>query len=81
MYCLFCLPYDPNATGVSIRFFKDGADNYYVQGNENTVIDLPGSIRKTSPGISCPNCSSALSEVSSRDLLSLLITGLKDLNG
>ena len=32
--------YDPNATDVNIRFFKDGADNYYVQGNENTVIDL-----------------------------------------
>ena len=34
------IDYDPNATGVNIRFFKDGADNYYVQGNENTVIDL-----------------------------------------
>ena len=34
------IDYDPNATGVSIRFFKDGADNYYVQGNENIVIDL-----------------------------------------
>lgn len=34
------IDYDPNATGVNIRFFKDGADNYYVQGNENIVIDL-----------------------------------------
>ena len=34
------IDYDPNSTGVNIRFFKDGADNYYVQGNENTVIDL-----------------------------------------
>ena len=34
------IDYDPNSTGVNIRFFKDGADNYYVQGNENVVIDL-----------------------------------------
>ena len=34
------IDYDPNATGVNLRFFKDGADNYYVQGNENVVIDL-----------------------------------------
>lgn len=34
------IDYDPNATGVNIKFFKDGADNYYVQGNEDTVIDL-----------------------------------------
>ena len=34
------IDYDPNATGVTISFFKDGADNYYVQGSENIVIDL-----------------------------------------
>ena len=34
------IDYDPNATGVTITFFKDGADNYYVQGSENIVIDL-----------------------------------------
>ena len=34
------IDYDPNATGVEIRFFKDGADNYYVQSNEDVVIDL-----------------------------------------
>ena len=34
------IDYDPNSTDITIRFFKDGADNYYVQGNENTVIDL-----------------------------------------
>ncbi len=34
------IDYDPNATGVEIRFFKDGADNYYIQSNEDAVIDL-----------------------------------------
>ncbi|MEC9332419.1 MAG: hypothetical protein VYA07_00030, partial [Candidatus Thermoplasmatota archaeon] len=34
------IDYDSNATGVEIRFFKDGADNYYVQSNEDVVIDL-----------------------------------------
>ena len=34
------IDYDPNSTGVTLRFFKDGADNYYVQGNEDVVIDL-----------------------------------------
>ena len=34
------IDYDPNATGVNLRFFKDGADNYYVQGNEDVVVDL-----------------------------------------
>ena len=34
------IDYDPNATGVEIRFFKDGADNYYIQSNEDVVIDL-----------------------------------------
>ncbi|PBO81538.1 MAG: hypothetical protein COC13_01895, partial [Methanobacteriota archaeon] len=34
------IDYNPNATGVEIRFFKDGADNYYVQSNEDVVIDL-----------------------------------------
>ena len=34
------IDYDPNSTDVTITFFKDGADNYYVQGSENIVIDL-----------------------------------------
>ena len=34
------IDYNPNATDVTISFFKDGADNYYVQGSENIVIDL-----------------------------------------
>ena len=34
------IDYDPNSTDITIRFFKDGADNFYVQGNEDTVIDL-----------------------------------------
>jgi len=34
------IDYDPNATGVELSFFKDGADNYYVQANQDAVIDL-----------------------------------------
>jgi len=34
------IDYDPNSTDVSISFYKDGADNYYVKGSENVVIDL-----------------------------------------
>ena len=34
------IDYDPNSTDVTIRFYKDGADNFYVQGSEDTVIDL-----------------------------------------
>ena len=34
------IDYDSNATGVTIQFFKDGADNYYVQSNQEAIIDL-----------------------------------------
>ena len=34
------IDYDSNATGVTIQFFKDGADNYYVQSNQDATIDL-----------------------------------------
>ena len=34
------IDYDPNATGIELSFFKDGADNYYVQSNEEAIIDL-----------------------------------------
>ena len=34
------IDYDSNATGVTIQFFKDGADNYYVQSNQEATIDL-----------------------------------------
>ncbi len=34
------IDYNPNASGVDVQFFKDNADNYYIKGNENTVIDL-----------------------------------------
>ena len=34
------IDYNPNASGVEVGFFKDDADNYYIKGNENTIIDL-----------------------------------------
>ena len=34
------IDYDPNSTDIQLRFFKDGSDNYYVQSNQNAVIDL-----------------------------------------
>ena len=34
------IDYNPNASGVEVDFFKDDADNYYIKGNENTIIDL-----------------------------------------
>ena len=34
------IDYDPNSTGIELQFFKDGADNFYVQSNEDAIIDL-----------------------------------------
>jgi len=34
------IDYNPNSTGIELQFFKDGADNYYVQSNEDAIIDL-----------------------------------------
>ena len=34
------IDYNPNSSGVEVDFFKDDADNYYIKGNENTIIDL-----------------------------------------
>ena len=34
------IDYDPNATGVEVSFYKDGADNYFIRGNQDVVIDL-----------------------------------------
>ncbi len=34
------IDYDSNATGVDVSFYKDGADNYFIRGNQDVVIDL-----------------------------------------